>query len=160
MSLSNNLQVRIDLPGEDEYLFDHWHQDYPSAMVSQHGCVLWIPLNDITMDMGPGELLAGSHRRGLQRVRLQEGRYFAIDDKDFLASCPSVCIEVEAGDVVVFDLMLAHRSSRNVSSRPRWTATFRYCDMREKVSVVAGWPGYYSQGKHFTKVHPDYVASQ
>ena len=157
LSISNNMLVRIDLPSEDKFLFDHWHQDYPYSMVSRTGCVLWIPLETVTMEMGPVELLLGSHKPGLATYRKDPHRgHLSILDHGQLAEYERFKTPVEAGDVVVFDLMLAHRSSPNRSAAPRWTVTYRYCDMTDATSVAEGWPCYYTQGKHFTVVHPEF----
>lgn len=157
VSISNNIIVRIDLPNEDRFLFDYWHQDYPYSMVSRRGCVLWIPLNHVTTNVGPVEILPRSHVRGVLPVEVDEKGSFIVDDHEFLEGLSPVKNEANVGDVVAFDLLTAHRSSPNRSKRPRWTLSFRYCDMNDATSIREGWPCFYSQGKHFTKVHPNHV---
>lgn len=155
LSMSNNIQVRIDLPTEDRFLFRHWHQDYTSGMTSLHGLSLWIPLLPITEEMGPVEVLDGSHRDGLRNSWLQDGRYYNTEITDESEAEEFSARPYDAGDVLAFDLMTIHRSGLNRSSCPRWTICFRYCDMSDEKSVASGWPSYYSQGSHFRDVHPE-----
>lgn len=157
VSISNNIIVRIDLPHEDRFLFDYWHQDYPYSMVSRRGVVLWIPLSPIPNPVGPVEVLPRSHVRGVLPVEVDGKGGFRVADEEFLSELTPVKNEADLGDVVAFDLLTAHRSSPNRSRRARWTLSFRYCDMNDEASVREGWPCFYSQGKHFTKVHPEYV---
>ncbi|MGB0680013.1 MAG: phytanoyl-CoA dioxygenase family protein [Polyangiales bacterium] len=162
LAISNNIIVRIDLPEEDAFLFDHWHQDYPYSMVSQRGLVLWAPIRPIPLDVGPVQVLPGSHRQGLRPTTIDSRGHFVVDaaadpDRATGAAREPVQCAVDVGDVVLFDLMTVHRSARNLSPLPRWTVTFRYCDMRHAQSVREGWPSFYQQGRHFAAVHPQMV---
>ncbi len=154
VALNNNTIVRIDLPGEERFLFDHWHQDYPYAMVSRRGMVLWTPLVDVPEAIGPVKLRLGTHRHGLLPTEIDARGHFLIDAPDVIEGAPEAMVEVEPGDVVVFDLMLARQSSANVGEWPRWSLTYRYQDLSDPESVDEAWPCYYRQGKHFSEVHP------
>lgn len=159
VAIGNNIIVRIDLPGEERFLFDHWHQDYPYAMGSRRGVVVWTPLRSVSMDAGPVEVLLGSHRRGLLPTEVRADGHFRAADPKLLESCLPIRQPVEVGDVVLFDIMTVHRSSPNRSAAPRWTLTYRYCDMEHEASAREGWPCFYRQGRHFTEIHPGAVAS-
>lgn len=157
IALNNNTLVRIDLPGEQRFLFDHWHQDYPYAMVSRHGVVVWTPLVEVSAQIGPVQLRLGSHVRGLLRTKVDPRGHFVVDDDAFIETCPVRDAALYPGDVLAFDVMTAHRSSPNRGSWPRWSLTYRYQDLCDPVSAGEGWPCYYRQGHHFTSVHADAV---
>jgi hypothetical protein len=159
LSMSNNLIVRIDLPAEEKFLYD-WHQDYPYSMVSLNGCTAWIPLNVISMDTGPVVLNPGSHLDGLRKVKPRDAKQSLFVQEQPVAAAEQVCVAGEVGDVYLFDLMLLHRSSANVSRIPRLTVSYRYCDMADSRSSRSGWPCFYSQGREFRQVYPEFVESQ
>jgi ectoine hydroxylase-related dioxygenase (phytanoyl-CoA dioxygenase family) len=156
LAMSNNTIVRIDLPDEEKFLFN-WHQDYPYSMVSRHGIVFWFPLLDVSADMGPVVTVPGSHKGGLLALRKQASGQLEVASTASFEDLEPFQLELGARDVVVFDLMMVHRSARNSSPYPRWSVTYRYCDMYCEQSANEGWPCYYSQGTHFSAVHPDYV---
>ena len=70
--------IRMDHPNEDQYL-TQWHQDYVAQLCSQRGVVLWSPLRDVTLDVGPVMLCPRSHREGVfPIVREAEGSHGII----------------------------------------------------------------------------------
>jgi hypothetical protein len=157
LAMSNNIIVRIDMKGEEEHLFG-WHQDYPYSMVSRHGAVIWTPLTPVTADVGPVQVLPCSHKNGIRKLTIGERRHLNIQDEEYINSLPPpVAFECVPGDVVLFNVLSLHRSSPNVSAMPRWSVTFRYCDMRDEHSLQRGWPTFYTQGRHFKDVYPELV---
>lgn len=159
VSISNNILVRYDLPGEERFLFNHWHQDYPYAMVSLHGVVFWIPITEVELERGPVRIVPGSHKKGLRRHYYHpEHHHLTIRDDEDLQGAEELRVPVKAGDLVAFDILLAHRSSVNLTNKPRVSISFRYCDMTHPESAQMGWPCYYSQGKKFDKVHPSWIS--
>jgi hypothetical protein len=160
LAMSNNIIVRIDLKGEEERLFG-WHQDYPYSMVSQHGAVVWTPLTPVTADVGPVQVLPYSHRNGIRKLTIDHRRHLNIRDDEYIDSLPPpVAFECVPGDVVLFNVLSLHRSSPNVSAIPRWSVTFRYCDMTDEHSLQRGWPTFYTQGRHFKDVYPELITEK
>ena len=157
LAMSNNIIVRIDRKGEEERLFG-WHQDYPYSMVSEHGAVLWSPLIPVSNDMGPVQVIPFSHKHGIRKLSIDERGKLNIQDNEFLASLPEpISFECKPTDIILFDILTLHRSSKNITDAPRWSVTYRYCDMNDRSSLKKGWPTYYKQGTHFKDVYPEYI---
>lgn len=117
------------------------HQDWRSMQGSLDSVVVWAPVIDITPDLGPLEIIPGSHLRGLLPSvedewyrRLEES---AFDEAEYEA------VPMEAGDVLFFSAFLIHRSGENVSERVRWSIQFRYNNAAEETFVARHFPNPY-----------------
>lgn len=100
------------------------HQDFNSFRGSLNSIVIWIPLTDITPELGPLEVIPGSHLKGSQAKEIKNGFGIVETDESF------VSLPVEKGDVVVFSSLLVHRSGENTTEdKLRLSASFRYSDV-------------------------------
>jgi hypothetical protein len=105
------------------------HQDYP----------YWVPvsddvdaiatamlfLDDATQANGCLEVAPGSHARGVQKTREQQGFSGEIDPEAFDTSA-LVPVEVPAGGLVMFGPRLVHRSMPNTSGSDRRALLYSY----------------------------------
>lgn len=159
--------MRIDIPGEEKYLFP-WHQDYPYTQGSVDGVIVWSSLFDVPLGGGHLRLIPGSHRRGVQKVRLVDpdnrnrngARTIAIDGAERLDAEPFVECPVEAGDALVFHTLLLHRSTASNAKEARWTMQLRYANFDNADAVLRGWPGGMIEGAGFEANHPEYIAGR
>jgi ectoine hydroxylase-related dioxygenase (phytanoyl-CoA dioxygenase family) len=166
--ISCNLKaVRIDHPNEDRYLFS-WHQDYPYIQDSTDAIVYWIPTEDVTEDLGRLVVALGSHKDGLAPIKLvdpdnkkRNGAHTielanpAITDK-----YEQYQVSMQAGDVLVFNTLLLHRSGPNRSNRVRWTMQIRHGNFEHPMAIQKHWPGGMIEGLQFQVRHPEYIQSE
>lgn len=156
--------VRIDIPREEKFLLG-WHQDYPYTQGSMDGVVIWFPLHDIRLGEGNLKLLPGSHKNGLQKVRISDpsnknkngGMTLSIASKENWDDAPCIELPACAGDAVIFHALLLHRSTPSNAQLARWTAQLRYGNFADPDSVRRGWPGGLLEGESFAQRHPEYV---
>jgi ectoine hydroxylase-related dioxygenase (phytanoyl-CoA dioxygenase family) len=149
--------IRMDHPNEDKFL-TQWHQDYVTQLCSQRGIVLWSPLRDVTLDVGPVMLCPRSHREGIFPIVRDGGGSYGLKIKDvgkIVDRYPSIIPEVKTGDLVVIDYMTLHSSLPNRSPGTRWAMISRYFDFLEKTGISHGWKGGLQEGNSFERVHPE-----
>ncbi len=105
-----------------------WHADqYYWPLASGHAVTAWIPLVDVTLEMGPLAFCPKSHR-------IQDGRDLAISDeseetmKQRLASLGVVEEPFALGDVSFHGGWTFHRAGANRSAKMREVFTVIYID--------------------------------
>jgi len=160
--------LRVDAPNADETGFD-WHQDYPYNLMARRAVTVWAPLAPVTDEMGLLKFIPGSHsdllpidiRRGVARRHTGQ-RQVAISGLDRMA--PDFERRAEtlqplgAGDVLIFDSHLLHRSGANRSARSRWVFNARYGDLLDAELVGRRW--YTTRAKYphlVADIHPELV---
>jgi len=109
--------------------FTPWHADQQYwPLSSDKVCTAWIPLVDVTLEMGPVTFCPGSHR-------FDYGRDLEIGDEseqkmsERLASCEVEESAFEAGDVSFHSGWTFHRAGGNRSDRMREIFTVIYMDI-------------------------------
>ncbi len=109
-------RARTDVP---------WHQDSGYGHLEPPlDLTVWIALDDCTPDNGCLWVLPGSHRSGLRpHVQIAGLRGVAIDE-------PGTALPMSAGDAVLFNGLLLHRSLPNHTDAARVALYLRYCDPR------------------------------
>src|SRR4051812_17745904 len=116
------------------------HQDWRSMQGSLNAMVVWVPLIDITKDLGALEIVPGSHLAGLLDS-VEDDWYRTVkgttDDQ-------YVPVEVEAGDALFFSAFLLHRSGDNTTDSIRWSCHFRYNDLDEQTFIERKYPNPYT----------------
>lgn len=158
--------IRLDLPNEDQWR-SQWHQEYHSQMSSVEGVTAWFNLVGVQHEMGPVELLQGSHRGGLLPIHCNDPmntqknytQTFLLDSPEELSKkYPRVRFETEVGDVLFLHFLTVHQSGFNRSEQcSRITCQARYFDMAAAGAVERNWMGGWQDGGDFTKAHPDKV---
>ena len=109
----------------------HWHRDAGFIFKSMkeqlppHGLVVFIPLIDVTREMGPTMFLTGSHisceRREQKEINLDN---WILEECPFVG--PTVKTPAPAGSAIIFDLRILHRGLANTKAmrRPQLYVTF------------------------------------
>ncbi len=112
------------------------HQEWSNMQGSLDGAVVWIPLTQITEEMGKLQAIPGSHLGGLLEFsENQEADYpFDIDEEAF-EERDFVELDVELGDLLVFSSFLVHRSGHNHTKDIRLTTNFRFNNADEKTFI-------------------------
>jgi Phytanoyl-CoA dioxygenase (PhyH) len=125
--------------------FAHWkkppHQDWRSIQGSLNGIVVWTALADVTPQIGPLEVIPGSHLWGLLPTK-QDEWYRHINDQR-IQDDAFVSVPMKAGDALFFSSFLIHRSGSSDGSRPRYSIQFRFNDLAEQSFIDRGYPSTY-----------------
>lgn len=112
------------------------HQDWPSNLGSTNGMTVWIPLVDVTDELGPLEIIPDSHLKGpLEHV---------TDTVPVLKDPPESGwwpMPMKVGEALFFNTMTIHRSGTNVTEdRIRWSLHLRYNDAAEPSFIERKYP--------------------
>ena len=108
----------------------------------------WIPLLDVTMEMGGMQVIVGSHKAGLI-PHADKGRMREQDlPPGEIVDCP-----VPFGGVLLFKKETAHRGVTNKTDKARWSLDLRYSDA--DAPTGRGMPGFVVRSKS----HPERVAT-
>jgi hypothetical protein len=122
-----------------EHRFDHtiykpafngaataWHQDEAYTLdrnlVTLH---FWVPLHDVSVEMGCMQFIPGSHRETVRRHRRRTRHAHALETDDIDISRAVAC-PVQAGDATVHFARTLHYTGPNLTGRPRtaWSLEF------------------------------------
>ncbi len=101
-----------------------WHQDAQVHLevADPHEIVtVWVPLVDATPENGCLQLIPGVHRQ--QTVYWSEG--FGVSEQR-LPPGDVVTLPMRAGDVLLMDKLIPHRSTPNQTDDIRWSLDLRY----------------------------------
>jgi ectoine hydroxylase-related dioxygenase (phytanoyl-CoA dioxygenase family) len=99
-----------------------WHQDhaYWFPELDYHALGVWLPLHDVSVEMGAMQFIPGSHRRGLLPHRhddVPSANVLIVAD-DFDASTAVAC-PLPAGGATFHHAETLHFTAPNVTDRPR-----------------------------------------
>jgi ectoine hydroxylase-related dioxygenase (phytanoyl-CoA dioxygenase family) len=109
------------------------HQDWRSMQGSLDSVVIWIPLRNISKELGALEILPSSHLHGLRTDYIENG--FGMVNLSNEEKLNLVSVEVEAGDILLFSSFLIHQSGINITNEPRWSCHFRYNNLDERTFI-------------------------
>ena len=125
---------RLDVPNDKRNNLG-WHQEqsyFPQNRNGLNGLVCWIPLIDVTKEMGaihisPKSFLEGpiklhgdsdTKKDGLKSTQIN------VPEK-LVEKYDDVVVPVNEGDVVFFNMLMFHRSGKNLSSKIRFAIQSR-----------------------------------
>jgi ectoine hydroxylase-related dioxygenase (phytanoyl-CoA dioxygenase family) len=109
--------LKGDVPNDNAFTLP-FHQDYRLTQCYT-AWRLWIPLRRVDREAGSMELALGSHRHEFDYVT--EGTdYPYIPDEQVIGKYPTKVIEAEAGDAILFNPLLAHRSIPNAGTQMKF----------------------------------------
>ncbi len=105
----------------------HAHQDYRFMSGDPECFTVWIPLHDCPTDLGPLQILEGSHRFGAiahedEDLHVPEISAGALTQGDWAGG------QINAGDVLIFHSLTVHAASPNRSPRLRISMDCRFQD--------------------------------
>lgn len=120
----------------------HWkvpaHQDWPSVQGSLNGVTCWIPLIEMSENLGFLEIAKGSHKRGYIHHSIDGVPFLNEEQVSMETFTP---IKMKMGDVLIFNCFTIHRSGQNVTEdKIRLTTHFRYNDLNEKTFIKRKLP--------------------
>ena len=166
VSCCHFVNIRIDLPGEEKYLLPP-HQDFPYIQGSLNGVTWWIPFADTPVSVGPPSFILNSHKEGLLKVREIDygstggsgGRSFELAELSRFENATYVHEAVNAGEGLVFNTLLLHRSEPNHSNLARINIQVRFDDPFASESYERNYPEGLYLGDSLAKTYPDCVIS-
>ena len=128
IQFNGDFWVRPKLPNEKLTTLP-WHQDsaYMPETENDTHLTVWLPLVDVKLENGPLQFLPGSHKSGLQTYHRVPGEAFAVPVLSPTASDTDIdTLEMQKGDLLVFNNLVFHRSLVNHSNSIRWSTDFRF----------------------------------
>jgi ectoine hydroxylase-related dioxygenase (phytanoyl-CoA dioxygenase family) len=115
--------VRLIFPNCDRFVTGA-HQDHLSVGGDTNCFTAWFPLHDCPAELGPLQVLDGSHLFGLQDADLETG----VVSRDKVRGKEWVSGAINAGDVLIFHGLTVHSGSPNTSSQLRISMDCRFQD--------------------------------
>ena len=122
--------IRMDAPGDKRNIAG-WHQEI--SYLRNNGLVIWIPLSDVTSDLGQLQICPKSHHEGELKVVQNKNlpgdvSTVSVDEvkPEYIAKYSIMDVEIKKGDVLFFDTELFHRSGVNTSNRIRFSCQIRH----------------------------------
>ena len=124
---------RLDVPNDKRNTLD-WHQErsfFPQNRNGLNGLVCWIPLTDITEEMGPMHISPRSHAEGQLKLsnRTKKNTSYTTQipvPEEFVSKYEDLVVRANAGDAVFFNMLLFHRSGQNISNNVRLATQGRF----------------------------------
>lgn len=97
-----------------------WHQDFLSRPNESTKFIAWIAIDNATRENGCIKVIPGSHTNGFYQWHRVKGEthHDRISD-DLIDTSKAVYVEIDAGDVLIFNQYLLHSSERSNSDHPR-----------------------------------------
>ena len=124
---------RLDVPNDKRNALE-WHQErsfFPQNRDCSHSLVCWIPLTNVTEEMGAIHISPGSHKEGLITPKRNEKKNDAHTrqisvPEEYIKKYEDLIVPVDAGDVVFLNMLLFHRSGVNISDKIRFAVQARF----------------------------------
>lgn len=136
----------------------HAHQDYRFMGGDPECFTVWIPLHDCPVNVGPLQVLEGSHRFGYQN---HEDENLHVPEIPAGAAVGDEWVggQINAGDVLIFHSLTVHAASPNLSNRLRISLDCRFQDSRKLLNpanlVFAG-----ASGKSWEKTYANWRSNE
>jgi ectoine hydroxylase-related dioxygenase (phytanoyl-CoA dioxygenase family) len=121
-------QLRIDEP-KDKYFTLDWHQDaahYTQDPSGKNSLVINVSVSKVTEDMGSPKLIPGSHKKKVfktynsQKKKNSKVAQLVPKKKDIkIAENNSSYVNLNPGDITIYDMRLFHKSGYNHSNKIR-----------------------------------------
>ncbi len=104
-----------------------WHQDVGAGwgIDATPTTTVWTALDDTTVENGCVQIVPGSHKLGI----LNEGHFTSKEDQvEYCKPEKVIDLEVGAGEAVLINNLVLHRSGVNTTDRPRRALSAAYMD--------------------------------
>jgi len=135
VGLMGKIPFRIDLPGVTRELAV-WHQDYRYVRGNTDIITAWIPMQDTTYARGCLMVMPGSHEMGVlehDRDLLGKRHY-----PSGIFSREVRYVEMQRGDLLLFNALLLHSSGLNMSPTVRLSIQARYSELSATTDPAMG----------------------
>ena len=105
-----------------------WHQDIRYWSYQRPELVnVWIALGEERPDNGCLQVIPGSHRMNLDRIRFDADVFFRVDlPENQPAIATRQFVELSPGDVLLFHCKTLHAASRNATDEAKFSAVFTF----------------------------------
>ncbi len=127
VSVHGIFNARPKLP-DQKWTDTPWHQDaqYYRDAEHRHVVSMWMPLQRVTEFNSCLQMAPGFFKDKLLDATLDEVSGFVGLPKEEASTLQGVSIEMDPGDVVIFDHMIPHRALSNHSDAVRWSMDIRF----------------------------------
>lgn len=122
--------ARVIFPNAPRFT-THVHQDNTAIGGDSESFTAWTPLHHCPAELGPLQLLEGSHRFGLQCAD------HGLADPATLRGGDWVSGDLHAGDVLLFHSLTAHAGTPNLSTQLRISVDCRFQDVARAIHPAA-----------------------
>ena len=123
-----------------------WHQDVGSGwgLDSNPEVTVWTALDAATVENGCMQVVPGSHKHGV----INEMHFPSEEDQArYAREEDSIYLEAEAGEAILLNNLLLHRSARNPTGRPRRAFSIAYMDASTRaVKTDETFPVIFGEG--------------
>ena len=121
-----------------------WHQDhaYWQPELEYHALGVWLPLHDVSVEMGAMQFVPGSHRRGLIAHRHQDDpAHNLLTVAESVDAAAAVACPLKAGGATFHHAETLHYTAPNASDRPRlaFPMEFQVQPVRRAVPEAMPW---------------------
>lgn len=97
-----------------------WHQDFINRPTEPIKFISWMALDDVKIENGAMKVIPGSHKLGfLPWFQVPGQTHHTRVVLDGVDTSKYVFVELNAGDVLIFNQLLLHSSDRIASTKPR-----------------------------------------
>jgi hypothetical protein len=121
-----------------------WHQDhaYWTPEFDYYALGVWLPMHDVSVEMGAMQFIPGSHKRGLLRHRQEDEpseNVLTVDEPFDVAS--AVPCPLKAGGATFHHSECLHYTAPNTTDQPRlaFPMEFEIKPVRRAVPAVMPW---------------------
>ena len=123
-----------------------WHQDVGIGwgLDSNPETTVWTALDAATVENGCMQVVVGSHKHGV----INEMHFPSEDDQArYAREEDTIHLEAEAGEAILLNNLLLHRSARNPTGNPRRAISIAYMDAASKsVKTEETFPVIFGEG--------------
>jgi hypothetical protein len=121
-----------------------WHQDHAYWQPELDYCALgvWLPLHDVSVEMGAMQFIPGSHRRGLVAHRHEDDpAQNLLTVEGPLGAGDAVACPLKAGGATFHHYETLHHTAPNLTDRPRlaFPMEFELKPVRRAVPLSMPW---------------------
>jgi ectoine hydroxylase-related dioxygenase (phytanoyl-CoA dioxygenase family) len=143
---------RLMFPNCDRFV-THIHQDHQAIGGDPESFTAWMPLHDCPVQLGPIQVLEGSHRFGLQTSETNHHL-----DPETLRGDDWASGRINAGDVLIFHSLTAHAGTANVSDRIRISVDCRFQDSGRPINpATLVFPGPSSNRRTWESIYANWT---
>jgi len=130
---------KLDKKGHYWRLGDH--QDWRSSQGSLDSVTIWYPYVNCDIKLGALEVIPGSHLDGLYECA--EVDYYSKIDEGLLDEGKYIPVEMNKGDLLIFNSFLVHRSGTNSTNGIRWSSQLRFNNLDDPNFIKRKLPNPY-----------------
>ena len=126
-------RCRIDPPSDNRRTYG-WHQEVFYSVPKSNFLQTWAPMiQESTKEMGSISICVGSHKEGIAKQSWNEHENRVVQilvDDDIVQKYPEQpVVEMELGQLLIFNSKLFHKSNNNTTNKVRYSLIGMYHDL-------------------------------